>query len=283
MLERRPQMFELPEFATLARQMNETLTGKTIRSGQLGNSPHKFVWYNRTHEEFARLTHGKTVGEARARGKWLFLPLDPGYVLLLGECGGKVLYHTPGSQVPKKYHLYIVFEDSSFLTAMTQMWGAMELYEQGTEQERQYVKDMRPTPIEPDFTFDYFSALIDSLVVGKKQSAKGLLTQDQTIPGLGNAIAQDILFRARLHPRHPLDELDQDRRRTLYRAILHTVQKVIEKGGRYDEYDLYGNRGRYVRVMDKNAAGQPCPECASTVEKIQYLGGACYLCPSCQN
>jgi formamidopyrimidine-DNA glycosylase len=283
MLERRPQMFELPEFATLARQMNETLTGKTIRSGQLGNSPHKFVWYNRTHEEFARLTHGKTVGEARARGKWLFLPLDPGYVLLLGECGGKVLYHTPGSRVPKKYHLYIVFEDSSFLTAMTQMWGAMELYERGTEQERQYVKDMRPTPIEPDFTFDYFSALIDSLVAGKKQSAKGLLTQDQTIPGLGNAIAQDILFRARLHPRHPLDELDQDRRRTLYRAILHTVQKVIEKGGRYDEYDLYGNRGRYVRVMDKNAAGQPCPECASTVEKIQYLGGACYLCPSCQN
>ena len=41
-------MFELPEFVTLARQMNDTLRGKTIRRGQLGNSPHKFVWYNRS-------------------------------------------------------------------------------------------------------------------------------------------------------------------------------------------------------------------------------------------
>jgi formamidopyrimidine-DNA glycosylase len=45
-------MFELPEYTTLARQMNATLAGKTIQRGILGNSPHKFVWYNRTHEEF---------------------------------------------------------------------------------------------------------------------------------------------------------------------------------------------------------------------------------------
>ena len=37
-------MFELPEFVTLARQMNEVLPGKTIRRGQLGNSPHKFAF-----------------------------------------------------------------------------------------------------------------------------------------------------------------------------------------------------------------------------------------------
>ena len=40
-------MFELPEFITLARQIDETLCGKTISGGSLGNSPHKFVWYNR--------------------------------------------------------------------------------------------------------------------------------------------------------------------------------------------------------------------------------------------
>ena len=47
-------MFELPEYVTFARQLNETVAGKTIRNGCLGNSPHKFVWYNRSHEEFAR-------------------------------------------------------------------------------------------------------------------------------------------------------------------------------------------------------------------------------------
>jgi formamidopyrimidine-DNA glycosylase len=275
-------MFELPEFVTLARQMNETLQGKTIQRGQLGNSPHKFVWYNRSHDEFERLTKGKTIGEARAKGRWLFVPLEPGYVLLLGECGGKVLVYPPGSTLPKKYHLYLTFEDGSFLTATTQMWGAMELYEKGEEQNRQYVKGMRPTPIEPEFTFDYFFALVDELVEGKKRSAKALLTQEQLISGLGNAIAQDILFRARLHPRHPLADLSPSQRRTLYQAIVDTVAEVIELGGRYDETDLYNNPGGYTRIMDKNAVGRPCPECEGEIEKIQYLGGACYFCPSCQ-
>ncbi len=275
-------MFELPEFVTLAKQMNDVLKGKTIQRGQLGNSPQKFVWYNRSHQEFDRLTQGKTVGEARAKGKWLFIPLEPGHVLLLGECGGKVLYHPPGSKVPKKYHLYITFQDDSFLTAMTQMWGAMELYEKGEEQNRQYVKGMRTTPIEPEFTFAYFCAMMDDLVEGKKRSAKALLTQDQIIPGLGNAIAQDILFRARLHPRHPIADLSADQRQVLYRAIVDTVGEVTEKGGRYDEYDLHNHRGGYIRKMDKSAAGRPCPECGGEVEKIQYLGGACYVCPNCQ-
>jgi formamidopyrimidine-DNA glycosylase len=275
-------MFELPEFVTLARQMNDTLKGKTIQRGQLGNSPHKFVWYNRSHDEFGRLTKGKAVGEARARGKWLFLPLEPGYVLLLGECGGRMLYHPPGSKVPEKVHLHITFEDGSFLTATTQMWGAMELYEKGEEQNREYVKGMKTTPIEPEFTFEYFCALIDDLREGKKRSTKALLTQDQIIPGLGNAIAQDILFRARLDPRHAIADLSTGRRRALYHAIVETVGEVIEKGGRYDEYDLYNHRGKYIRLMDKNAVGRPCPECGGEIEKIQYLGGACYLCPNCQ-
>jgi formamidopyrimidine-DNA glycosylase len=275
-------MFELPEFVTLARQINDTLPGKTIRRGQLGNSPHKFVWYNRSHDEFERLTEGLTVGDAWARGKWLFLPLEPGYLLLLGECGGKMLFHLPGSKLPKKYHLHILFEDDSFLTATTQMWGAMELYERGREQSRQYVKGMRTTPVEPEFTLDYLSALIDELIPTKKRSLKSLLTQDQLIPGLGNAIAQDIMFRARLHPRHPISDLSQNQRRALYDSIVGTVREVIVQGGRNDEFNLYGNRGGYERIMDRHAIGRPCPSCGGQVQKIQYLGGACYLCTECQ-
>lgn len=275
-------MFELPEYLTLARQMNETLAGKTIRQGQLGNAPHKFVWYNTSHAEFEALTTGKAVGSAQTRGRWLFIPLDPGYVLVFGECGGKILFHEPGSPVPSKYHLILTFADDSFLTAMTQMWGAMELYEAGKERNREYIRDMRATPVDPEFTLDYFHALVGDAAAEKKRSAKALLTQDQLIPGLGNAIAQDILFRARLHPRHDIAALDAGQKRSLYDAILATVREVKDQGGRYDEYDLHGNPGRYVRIMDKNAVGRPCPACGGEVEKIQYLGGACYLCPQCQ-
>jgi formamidopyrimidine-DNA glycosylase len=275
-------MFELPEYVILANQINETLMGKTIQSGSLGNSPHKFVWYNRSQDEFAELTKGKKIGEARAKGRWLFIPLEPGYTLLFGECGGKILFHPAGSPVPKKYHMYITFSDDSFLTATTQMWGAMELYEQGDELNREYVKDMRPTPLEPEFTSNYINELIDILVTGKKRSAKSLLTQDQIIPGLGNAIAQDILFRAHLHPRHPIADLNTKERKVLFKAIVSTVDEVIDKGGRYDEFDLHNQNGKYVRLMDKNALNRPCPGCGGEIEKIQYLGGSCYLCPNCQ-
>ena len=275
-------MFELPEFAVLSRQMNEALAGKTIARGSLGNTPHKFVWYNRTHDEFEELTRGKMINPTWSKGRWLFVPLDPGYVLLFGECGGKVLYLPAGSQTPAKYHLHLTFADGSALTATTQMWGAYELYEAGQEQERQYVKGMRPTPADPEFTFDYFSALVDALLSGEKRSVKALLTQEQLIPGLGNAIAQDIMFHAGLHPRHPIAELDCDQREILHSTILRTVREVTDQGGRYDEFDLYGQPGGYVRLMDSKAAGRPCPECGTAVEKIQYLGGACYLCPRCQ-
>jgi formamidopyrimidine-DNA glycosylase len=275
-------MFELPETVTLARQMNETLEGKIIQRGSLGNSPHKFVWYNRSPEEFAQLTEAKTIGLARARGKWLFVPLDPGYLLLFGECGGRLLYHPAGTKVPEKYHLWLTFEDGSSLTAMTQMWGAMELYERGQEQVRQYVKGMRSTPTDAEFTFGYFSSLIDELLAGEKRSAKALLTQEQLIPGVGNAIAQDILFRAGLHPKYPISELDSAQRQSLYDAILTTIQEAIAKGGRCDELDLYSRPGGYDRLMDSRAAGHPCPVCGVVVEKIQYLGGACYYCPRCQ-
>jgi formamidopyrimidine-DNA glycosylase len=275
-------MFELPECVVLADQINKTLSGKIVQDGRLGNSPHKFVWYNHSPEAFARLTKEKEVGEAYAKGRWIFIPLEPGYVLLLGECGGKMLYHPPSSSIPKKYHLYITFEDHSFFTVTTQMWGAMELYEKGEEQNREYVRGMKTTPVESDFTLKYFSELIDNLAAVKKRSVKSLLTQDQIIPGLGNSIAQDIMFQARLHPRHSLDALDTDQKNGLYKAIVDTVHKVIAQGGRYDETDLFNHAGGYVRIMDKDAVGKPCSRCGRFIEKMQYLGGSCYFCPNCQ-
>lgn len=275
-------MFEMPECLTLAKQMNKSIKGKGIASGNLGNSPHKFVWYNRSEDEFAQLVEGKTIGETYVKGRWIFTPIEPGYVLVLGECGGKIRYHQPGAKEPTKMHLQICFEDDSFLTATTQMWGGMELFDEGDEQEREYIQGMRMTPADPRFTFDYFNSLIDSLVPEKKRSVKGLLTQEQIIPGLGNAIAQDIMFKALLHPRHPIQELDDNQRRMLYRATMETVQEIVNLGGRYDEFDLFGQRGGYIRIMDKNSAGRPCPNCGTLIQKIQYLGGVCYICPSCQ-
>ncbi len=279
---RADSVFELPECVTLAGQMNRAIRGRTVKRGQLGNSPHKFVWYNRKPAEFERLTKGRQVGKATAKGRWMFVPLEPGYVLVLGECGGRLLFHEPGASLPQKYHLLLQFEDSSALSVTTQMWGAMELYENGREQEREYIKGMRPTPVDKKFTLGYLSGLVDDLSEGGKRSVKALLTAEQSVPGLGNSVAQDIMFRAGLHPRHPIAGLSPAQRRMLHTAIVRTVRDIIAKGGRSDELDLFGKNGRYERVMSSKTAGGPCPECGTKVQKIAYLGGACYFCPECQ-
>ena len=275
-------MFELPECVTLTRQMNQVLRGKVVKRGRLGNSPHRFVWYNRKPAEFERLARGKTVGAAMARGRWMFVPLEPGYVLVLGECGGRLLFHERGATRPGRYHLLLDFEDETGLSVATQMWGAMELFEKGRERERKYIKGMRPTPVDREFTFRYFSGLLDELLQGEKRSVKGLLTQEQLIPGLGNSVAQDIMFRAGLHPRRPIADLSPAQRRKLHTAVAKTVRDIITRGGRSDELDLFGMPGRYERIMSSRTAGKPCPECGTRIEKIAYLGGACYFCRKCQ-
>jgi formamidopyrimidine-DNA glycosylase len=275
-------MFELPELTVIAGQMSEALTGKTVREGRLGNTPHKFVWYDRTHDEFTRLTQGAVVGRAQARGKWLFVDLEPDHVLRLGEWGGRILFHQPPAQEPPKYHLLLAFEDGSLLSATTQMWGGVDLCDKGHESEGKYVQDMRITAVEPEFTWNYFEALADAHGAGGKRSVKGLLTQEQLIPGLGNAIAQDIMFVAGLSPKRPLRALSDGELRALYEAVVATVADVIAAGGRDDEVDLFGRPGGYQRIMSARSVGAPCPRCGAPVEKLQYMGGACYVCPECQ-
>ncbi len=275
-------MFELPEYTVLALQMNDTLVGKVVQRGTLGNTRHKFVWYNRSQEEFENLTLGKKIGMARVHGRWLSIDLEPGFRLLLGECGGKLLFHEPGLPLPLKYHLLLAFNDGSALTITTTMWGAMELYDEGQELERKYLKGMLATPVDPEFSSAYFSSLIERLRSGEKRSVKSSLTQDQLIPGLGNAIAQDIMFNARLHPRRCMTELTTAQCRSLFSSIVDTTREIIKQGGRNDEMDLFGHPGGYVRLMDSHAAGRPCPRCGQLIEKMQFLGGSCFFCPNCQ-
>ena len=76
--------------------------------------------------------------------------------------------------------------------------------------------------------------------------------------GIGNGCLQDILFRARLHPRHPAAALDVTERRRLYDSIRSTLEEMVDLGGRDCETDLIGRAGGYHRLMCNETAGQPC-------------------------
>ncbi len=275
-------MFELPELSVIAVQLGRSVSGKKIADGRLKNVAHRFVWHNADEDSFRARVRGKTFGAARVLGRWLCVDLEPGEVLVIGECGGAIRFGQPGEARPAAWHLFIEFEDSSFLWAKTGMWGAYELYAAGEELKRMYIADQKPAPGSPGFTPDYFRALVRALAGEGKRSAKSLLVQDQLIPGLGNAIAQDILFEAALSPKRSIGDLDEAEIDALYRAISGKVVEIAAAGGRNDERDLFGNPGGYRRIMDSAAAGSPCPRCGATVASGSYLGGAIYWCPGCQ-
>ncbi|HOH47336.1 MAG TPA: hypothetical protein PLX59_05800, partial [Candidatus Cloacimonadota bacterium] len=134
------------------------------------------------------------------------LDLEPGYRFVFGEMGGKILLHPEAGEIPKKYHLLLNFTDGTALSVVIGLWGGLELYEAGEELKRDYIRDMAPTPLDPAFSREYFMELVQKAAQKGKRSVKSLLTQEQTLPGLGNSVAQEIMFRARLNPKRNIQE-----------------------------------------------------------------------------
>jgi hypothetical protein len=110
---------------------------------ELGKAPSQVRLVQPKPRRIRNADKGRAIGEAYARAKWLFIPLEPGYVLLLGECGGRVLFPSPGSKVPK-FHLHIVFGVTPSSRPQPKCEGH-RLYEQG-EEDDQYLKVCEQSP-----------------------------------------------------------------------------------------------------------------------------------------
>jgi len=278
-------MIEMPEATTIARQMNETLTGKTIAKFERGNKTHKFLWLNRPDEEYALILPGLSVTGASSFGRSIYLHLED-YMLWWSDTGGKLLYHAPGEKPPKDYHLGWEFTDGSSLTFAMQMWGGVKLLDQSEFDERPN-EDVGIEPLSSEFTVESFSKMLDEYPEKTSKGIKGFLVATRYVTpnclhGLGNAIVQDILFHGEISPKRKAMEISPDERKKLFEVINSTVAEAIQLGGRYDEVDHFGNPGGYIRLMDSKTTGTPCIHCGMDIQKISYLGGACYLCPSCQ-
>jgi formamidopyrimidine-DNA glycosylase len=278
-------MIEMPEAVTIASQMNASLTGKTFLSFSRGSLTHKFLWLNRPDEEFSEIIPGLIVRNASSFGRSIYLNMRS-HLLWWGDTGGKLLYSPPDETPTPKYHLSWHFQDGSTLTFKMQMWGSVKLLNKNEFNEIPHDEAGIP-PLYPKFTFERFNQMLESYSEKNTKGVKGFLVatgykEKDPINGLGNAIVQDILFNARLSPKRKIFDITLPERKILYEQINKTVAEAIEKGGRYDEYDLHNQQGGYHRLMDSKSVGKPCPNCDQPIIKISYLGGACYLCPQCQ-
>jgi formamidopyrimidine-DNA glycosylase len=210
--------------------------------------------------------------------------VDNGMNLILApEYGGVVLYHTNEETVPDKLHLKLDFIDNTTLTVrLTGMGVIQAVKDRELNQSYVYKRDFSEvlSPMDDKkFTFEHFSELllnneimIKSVLVGK----------DAVIVGLGNSSFQDVIYRAKIHPKRRASELNRDEKEALYNAVKLVIQERIQHGGKDEFLDLYGRKGGYSPAMSSNMKGQICPACGTSIEKLSIGGGQTYFCPKCQ-
>ncbi len=273
-------MIELPEAETIARQIDNELHGRQVLSCTVLATPHKFAFTNRPIEDYTQWLTGRRLAKAAGDGRGrIVLSMDEDWLLVLEEIAGKVRFHAPGEPLPAKHQLLLNFTNGAALTVTLAMWGAIRLLPCASPDP---LASPKVPPLSSAFTFEYFESLFDDPEESEAKSAKAFLISKPGIGGVANGCTQDILFNARIHPKRRIITLSAEERRVLYDELRATLEKMATLGGRDSERDLYGQQGGYHCILGSHSVGNPCPRCGTSLEKIQFLGGAAYFCSSCQ-
>lgn len=275
-------MIELPEAALIALQISESLRGIPILSASTGSEKHKWVFYSPSKELIEKRFRGNAIRDAVHRGRGIHIQLENDFVFYIDDFGGKILLVRSGDMVPKKYHLKIDFPGDMALYISIQGWGFMGVLKPGEIDDTLRVRLDTPSADDPVVTEDWFVGMMNQYHARDTDSIKTYFTNAKTISGIGNGYLQDILFMARIHPRKKIHAIHFNEQRMLFTALKRIIGNAVSLHGRWSEFDLHGKRGGYRPLMDRYTKGKPCTNCGSTIEKIHYLGGSCYICSKCQ-
>ena len=272
-------MLELPEAATIAAQIKETLAGRRIVKVEAAHSPHGFAFYFGDAADYPALLEGKTIGNAYPNGGQIEIEVEDARITF--HDGTAPRWYKGGSKIPDKHQLYLEFDDGGFIVCTVQMYGGMMAFPEGANDNFFYlVAKEKPSPLTAAFDEDYFSGICGQ--AKPNTSAKALLATEQRIPGLGNGCLQDILFTAGINPQTKLSSLSDGRLAKLYESVKGVLRAMAGGGGRDTEKDLFGSPGGYATTLSAKTMGRPCPICGGPITRKAYLGGNVYFCPICQ-
>lgn len=273
-------MLEIPESQTIAKQLTQTIEGKTIRKVTANTSPHGFAFYFGNPGSYQDLLGGKRVNKTSAVAGQIEIEVQEARILL-GD-GVNVRYFPAGEPIPEKHQLHIEFDDFSSIVCTIQMYGGLWAFADGENHSPYYIAAKeKPSPLTDQFSEKYFSDLISN--TKQTISIKAFLATEQRIPGLGNGALQDILFNAGINPKSKLNSLSDSDRVRLFKSIKQTLFDMTAKGGRDTEKDLFGRNGGYQTILSKNTMEMPCPVCGGAITRQAYMGGNIYFCPVCQS
>ena len=276
-------MPELPEVETITRRLKEgdhetpSVIGQTIQSVEV---TWKRIIAQPDPEEFKEILVGKTISDARRRGKFLHFPLDEGHLFghlrMSGDVRMEKRVNFAGEAIPKEEYDKVIlnFEGIyrmvfSNIRKFGRMWY--------TKDPKIILDKLGPEPLSDDFT----SQKLYEMLHARSRQLKPLLMDQTFIAGLGNLYTNEVLYQSKIHPLRQSNSLSREEVHRLHDGVRFVLQKGIDsmgasidwiyKGGRFQEdFNVYGKEG------------EPCPRCDTPIEKIQAGQRASYFCPKCQ-
>ena len=110
---------------------------------------------------------------------------------------------------------------------------------------------------------------------GRRGQAKAALMDQRMISGVGNLLADEILWQARLHPKAALGSLSDQ----AILGLADTVRSVL--GEAVKRYDYLSRKRSWLNSV----RGRPeaaCPRCGTPLERTAAAGRTTWFCPRCQ-
>ena len=246
-------MPELPEVETARRRAERHLRGRRILS--VATRPDPIVFQGVTPRRFAAALRDRQVVAVHRRGKHMWLELDrrPWPLFHFGMTGSFALYRDVAER-PRFWKAEVQVEGGRRLAlADARRFGRVRL-QHDPERETPLVH------LGPDVLLELPRATTVAAMLERRHAAiKSVLLDQSLFAGVGNWIADEVLYQARIDPRRPassLTAIEIGRLRARLRAVVRRAVEVDADAERFPRSWLFHHRWGRAKGA-RTATGEP--------------------------
>uniref|UniRef100_J3MS08 DNA-(apurinic or apyrimidinic site) lyase n=1 Tax=Oryza brachyantha TaxID=4533 RepID=J3MS08_ORYBR len=236
-------MPELPEVEVARRALEEHCVGKRIVRCSAADDTKVIDGVAPPRLEAALV--GRTIAAARRKGKNLWLALDspPFPSFQFGMAGAiyikgvelskyKRSAVSPTEEWPSKYSKLLVEMDDGLEFSFTDKRRFAKIRFLDDPEAVPPISELGPDALfEPLQLNDYVQSLSR-----KNTPIKALLLDQSFISGIGNWIADEVLYQARIHPMQAASKISKEKCKALHQCIKEVIEKSIEVGADSSQY-----------------------------------------------
>ncbi len=275
-------MPELPEVEVVRLGLVDHVVGKRLTEVTV-HDPRSVRRHLAGPFDLAARLAGRTIVDARRRGKYLWLPLDDGDALLchLGM-SGQMLISTAGAPPQKHLRVTLALADGTELRFVDQrIFGGLFISDEGAELPAEIAHIARD-PLDPLFDAEE----LDTRIRRRETGVKRALLDQTLISGVGNIYADESLWRTPLHYARNTRHLRRVEVATLVAHVRDVMTEALAQGGTsFDALyvNVNGNSGYFDRSLQAyGQEGEPCGRCGTPIRRSPFMNRSSYWCPRCQ-